>query len=743
MRHLLLLLVALPALGATAGEPPASGAAGTLNGQVLDLVSHQPVGNVAVRLEGTPVNLTTDNDGRFSASAIVPGSYTLSAHRIGYRTVAVTGVKVVAGATTQLVLHMEPTTIELPAVSVTAERAAFEADEGLRLVIDPVRHSQAPGAFGDLLRSLRTLPSFGMANDFNGLPYARGGSPDQNSVLLDRTTIPYPYRLRSLLGGGMSAFMPEILSYVDVIPGGFSARYGNTSSAVIQLHTREGNRERRAVACHLDLLAASSVFDQPLFDGKGSLLLAARRSVIDLIGPTIAKGPYAFPRFDELFAKLSLSPAKDHRIALTFARAGEGAALATVESEAMEFSQDSRSQTAAIDWSTILSSKALLGVSLSSCTDRNWLRLSDIANEDYQAHLRYEIGQRTAGAWLFLDLGPLARLEGGTSVAESHSRVEWHANWRTPLQLPVALSCNYSPTLVGAYLQNHSHFSERVDLVLGVRADYSTLNGERLLSPRVNAVWRPTRDLRAFAAYGDFYQYPTLLSTIARNEPLIIGKAISSLKAEKATHYILGAEKEWPRSVIGKITGYVKSYSRMLLPEDLITFTARNFGEGYSAGVELSLDTPLESPSPFFFHTHYTWAQSRYRRVGSDVWIPFKWERTHSYVAQVEVKTLPALHVGFGWTYASGRPQITPGERVTHRGQASAPYSRLDMRVSYRMHLPLRKEASLYIEVFNVTNQRNIYDTTWDFHYPSGSATPTGTIYMMPRMLSLGCSAEF
>jgi len=743
MRNLFFLILTAPALAAASGNLSASRTAGTLCGQVVDRASLKPVEEVAVHVEGTALTLTTDEQGKFSASGLQPGRYNLCARRIGYKAITVRDVNVVAGSQTDLLLCMEPGPVELPAVSVTAARSGVDMeryDEGLRLIIDPSRQSHQPGAFGDLLRSLRRLPAFGMTGDFDGLLYSRGGSPDQNLVLLDQTSIPYPYRLRLLMGGGVSAFMPELLSYVEIMPGGFPARYGNRTSAVLHLHTREGNYAQRSLSCRIDLLAASTVFDQPLLAGRGSLLLAGRRSMADLIGPALVRGPYVFPHFDDLYAKLALTPGLDHKVGLTVAHSREGARLAALESEEMTLSQDSRSETVALDWSATLNRKLLVGASWCYSADRNWLQFLDAADKAYGAHLRYETSEHSANGWLYLLLGRLSRIEAGATLISSRSTLAWEGTWRTPLLVPSAIHSHLDVTLVGGYIQNHLHLAERLDMMLGMRADYGTLSGEYLFSPRLNVAWRPGAGLKTFAAYGHFYQYPTFLSTIARNEPLLITDE-APLRSEKATHIILGAEREFAGVLVANLTAYFKSYQRMLLPQDYVQFTAANCGEGYSTGVEFSLDTPQQLSSSLAAHAHYAWAQSRYRRVGSQGWTPFKWERPHSFAASVEAKLLPQLRAGIGWSWASGRPHLLNGTWATGNGRLP-PYRRLDMRLSYSIRMPVRKEVCLYLDVFNVANERNVYDTTWDFHFPGQAPQGATTIYMMPRMFSVGGSIK-
>ncbi|MGQ9853353.1 MAG: hypothetical protein ACUVTG_08135, partial [Candidatus Oleimicrobiaceae bacterium] len=99
------------------------------------------------------------------------------------------------------------------------------------------------------------------------------------------------------------------------------------------------------------------------------------------------------------------------------------------------------------------------------------------------------------------------------------------------------------------------------------------------------------------------------------------------------------------------------------------------------------------------------------------------------------------LRAWLAWNYASGRPRFVPGTFVWS-GHKLAPYRRVDMRISYSIPLPIPKEMCLYLDVFNVANERNVYDAAWDFHIPERSPQGEGMIYMMPRMFSIGLSTR-
>ena len=168
----------------------------------------------------------------------------LTARRLGYKARIVRQVVVRPGETTSLDIALRPQSIELATVTVVGQRPGPDPatvqrppDRGAQVV-------EMPGGGEDLFRSLHTLPGVVARADFASQFYVRGGSPDQNLIVVDRVPVFNPYRLK-LLGGPVSMFNPDMVDRVALLPGGFPARYGDRLAAVLVVDNREGDRQRR------------------------------------------------------------------------------------------------------------------------------------------------------------------------------------------------------------------------------------------------------------------------------------------------------------------------------------------------------------------------------------------------------------------------------------------------------------------------------------------------------------------
>ncbi|MEL6926825.1 MAG: Plug domain-containing protein, partial [Bacteroidota bacterium] len=144
-----------------------------------------------------------------------------------------------------------------------------------KMSISPAALATLP-SFGekDVFRSLQLLPGISGSNESSSGLFVRGGTPDQNLILFDGFTV---YHVDHLFGF-FSAFNANAIKDVQLYKGGFGAKYGGRLSSVVELTGKDGNSEQFNVGVGLSLLSVNAFAEVPLFKGKGSLLLAGRRS---------------------------------------------------------------------------------------------------------------------------------------------------------------------------------------------------------------------------------------------------------------------------------------------------------------------------------------------------------------------------------------------------------------------------------------------------------------------------------
>ncbi len=131
----------------------------------------------------------------------------------------------------------------------------------------------------DILKVLQLLPGVQSGTEATSGLYVRGGSPDQNLLLLDGVTV---YNASHLFGF-LSVFNGDAIKDVTLIKGGFPARYGGRLSSVIDLTMKEGNLKEFEGTASIGLVSSSISVEGPIKRDRASFLVAARRSYLDLL----------------------------------------------------------------------------------------------------------------------------------------------------------------------------------------------------------------------------------------------------------------------------------------------------------------------------------------------------------------------------------------------------------------------------------------------------------------------------
>jgi len=115
--------------------------------------------------------------------------------------------------------------------------------------------------------------------------YVRGGSPDQNLVLLDGVPI---YNVSHLLGF-FSVFNADAIKNVTLTKGGVPARFGGRLSSVLEINMKEGNSERFQGEGSIGFISSKLTLEGPIQKGKSSFIISGRRTYVDLLIRPIVK----------------------------------------------------------------------------------------------------------------------------------------------------------------------------------------------------------------------------------------------------------------------------------------------------------------------------------------------------------------------------------------------------------------------------------------------------------------------
>ena len=177
----------------------------------------------------------------------------------------------------------------LETVEVTATRVERieEAAQMSKVEVPVEMIKKMPALLGevDVLKSLQLLPGVQSGGEGQNGLYVRGGSPDQNLILLDGVPV---YNVSHLLGF-FSVFNADAIKNVTLTKGGFPARYGGRLSSVIEINMKEGNDQEFHGQGSVGLIASRLTLEGPIAKDKASFMVSGRRTYVDvLMAPIIA-----------------------------------------------------------------------------------------------------------------------------------------------------------------------------------------------------------------------------------------------------------------------------------------------------------------------------------------------------------------------------------------------------------------------------------------------------------------------
>jgi len=251
----------------------------TLAGTVRDSTTGETLIGATIRVAGSNGPGTTTNNYGFYSLTLPRGKQTLVISYTGYQAIS---KEVDLSTSIALDLSLQPT-YNLQEVVVRVNKKNNDQVTSPQMGVEKLNMTQInqiPVVFGekDLLKTLTLMPGIQSAGEGNTGYYVRGGGSDQNLVLLDEAQV---YNASHLLGF-FSTFNSDAIKDVTIYKGGMPAEYGGRLSSVLDVKMDEGNKKDYTLQGGLGLISSRIKAEGPLWDNKGSFMVSARRSYLDL-----------------------------------------------------------------------------------------------------------------------------------------------------------------------------------------------------------------------------------------------------------------------------------------------------------------------------------------------------------------------------------------------------------------------------------------------------------------------------
>ncbi len=739
---------------------------GSLIGEVTDKNTQAFLEGVTVRIIGTDIGTVTNKDGAFEIKKIPVGTYEIKFSDIAYNSYIESNVVILSGKATTLQAELQNITTEEVLVESSRFQKPTDATTSYKsLTFEELR--RYPGGFEDIGRVIQTLPGVALGSDGRNDINVRGGSPSENLFIVDGFQVNNinHFGTQGATGGPISIINLDFVNEVSFLTGGFSARYGDRLSSVVDIKLRNGNYERLSGKINLSGTGFGANLEGPLpLKNKGSWIVSARRSYLDLIFN--AAGFSFVPEYTDFQIKMHYQLNNKNFLtinsfgALDKVRFNNSTEQNKQDNERL-LTNNQNSYNAGIGLKTLLSKNSFSEITISrnftnyffSKRDSNFTETfrNNSKEGDVQLQAEYSI---KAGTGSFITLGSgVKTIKLNYDISKASDTLDYtDPVTGNRIVIPsITVLENKRTYKAFAYSELVQSFLSRFKLTLGLRYDYFDLiNNKNYISPRTALSVSITKNLNLNVSYGIFYQSPSYIWLAAASQNL-------NLKDIRADHYIAGAEylfDESTRLTLEFYYKYYRNYPVSTVRPYLILANNGGFETENSFGLESLTSDGTGKAKGIEIFIQKTLTKSLYGTISISLNdVKYKAidgiERRSDFDNRYVMNISGGYKLGTDWEFsakfraAGGRP-YTPINPVNgeidyfnYNSLTLPMYHRLDVRAEKRWFFS-KWTLTTYIDIQNVYNRQNVFEYRWDIF--KKEIVTSKNIGILP---SIGISAEF
>ncbi|MFA5011995.1 MAG: TonB-dependent receptor [Ignavibacteria bacterium] len=720
---------------------------GGISGKVVDRMNQQPVIGAVVEAKNTEtaeiVKTGTDDNGFFYFEIVPAGRYSIRFSSIGYITFVIDNVIVNSGVITDRVAELD--IVATDEIVVEDERFTKPGDISTslkNLSTEEIRFT--PGGFEDVGRVVQNLPGVSFVNDGRNDLIVRGGAPSENLFVVDNSYVPNinHFGSQGATGGPTSIINLDFIRDVNFITGGFSAKYGDKLSSVLEIKQKEGSRIKFMTDINLSATGFGAILEGPIgSEKKGSWLISARRSYLDLIFNAAGFG--FVPEYWAFQGKGVYDLDKNNFLTLNIISNIDKVKFNNDDEEKKQdnsviLDNDQWGYVFGAEWKSLLSSKSYSVLNLTrTFTNYNYSG-RDINQVEYFKNVSKEGETSIKGEYNLqaiktgqLTVGFEGKLVNFKNEIKKEQDTLYYINPATGSRYILdAVNINDDQnTFKGAAFAQWTQFLlNRIKLNIGLRYDYfDYIEKKNYVSPRASAQISILNNLFLNLSYGIFYQSPSYV--------WLIGDPINkNLEDMRADHYIAGLEYIIMPDLKASVEVYYKKYSNYAVslerPYFILSNNGGNFenqnnfglepltsaGTGYANGIELFVQKVFSKD--YYFNANLSIFQARYTSLDG-------FERKSDFDNNILFTTFGGYQLGKNWTiggkfrYIGGRP-YTPINPIDGT-QLVSEYNTARLPNFYSLDLRLDKKwifsnwtLNTYIDIQNITGRKNVTGYKWN-----------------------------
>lgn len=735
MKRLLILFAMIPVLAF--GQQKY-----TLSGKITNRETGEDLIGVSILVIELANGTATNTSGFYSLS-LPEGTYTLRYSYIGYE-----NVEHILNFNKNHVINIElsPSVVALDEVFVSTERddkKITSAESGVeKLNLKDIEN--IPVLFGekDILKTIQLLPGISNSSEGSTGFNVRGGSMDQNLILLDEATV---YSSSHLMGF-FSVFNSDAIKDVTVYKGGIPANYGGRASSVLDITMNNGNSKTFSSSGGIGLVSTHLTLEGPILKDKMSFIISGRRTYGDLVAKLL------FPEkiisddmnfyFYDFNAKLNYSVNDNNRLFFS----------GYFGKDIFELGNDAGTGwgniTGTIRWNHLFSERVFSKTSM-IYSKYDYGFIFGPTNMRFRSGIE-DLSFKEDAIWYF---DPNYTLKFGMNITYHTFR---------PGELTTNESTNFEIVLrdkeafeSAFYIQNEQKITSRFSANYGLR--FSTFNqigpgwfyeynaenepvdsayyssGKAAyfffcFEPRLSVNYKLSDKSSVKLSYNRMAQYLHILSNSTSGSPTDVWMPSSNnLKPLFVDHVSAGLFRNFlDNSIETSIEVY---YKNMINTSDYEDGTDLIFnkhvesqiliGKGRSYGFELYIK---KNSGKFTGWISYTLsrAENKIEGINNFYWYPMKYDKTHDVSVITIYKLGKRLTISGVWTYATGNAVTFPSGKyildnnpvpyyTERNGYRMPAYHHLDVSLTLNGRNHKKYKSGWDFSVYNLYNRHNAY----------------------------------
>jgi len=606
----------------------------------------KPVSNANIIISGTKLGTTSNDTGFFRITGAPQGKVVIKFSHINFLPYT-EELTIEENKTYKVKIELEAKTHKLQPVTVTA----FKNDViniSSRIIDSTYIHSIPSLAEPDLFRSLTVLPGVIRSSDFTTKIFVRGGSPDQNMILIDNAELYNPNHI----GGFVSAFDVDIIEDAELKTGGYSSSYGGRLSSVLKINTKDASNEKTTIKGGIGLL--SSKLSMTGSHSKGSWIVSLRRTYLDILTKLMPKTPGIPYNFTDIISKISYNLSKNHIIRLHLLSTKD---TFKYNKDLWKENYEEKYKGKYLTWGSLLFNVTQTSILKKDIIIENnfYISRNGLSSNQEKFDLKNSITDLSLKSIISYRVNKKHHFTGGLET----KNIIFDYNWKNINNGSFHFFFNNSPdnfiynnnlNQIDIFLEGN--YSDIFSINYGIRLNRRKGYNETTWLPFLGLHYPVSSEMSLKGVYGHYYQ-----NILTSREEEITDLAdlfpdfyklyfpLNRHKPEKAVHHIIEYDYNISSNINFNIQAYLKKYKNTYFLQGPEIHFERAVGE--SKGLEISSQISMNNFNVWF---NYALSRCTFKDFIS------RYDKTHVFNIFGSINLSRKSSLGFKWNIASSFP---------------------------------------------------------------------------------------